>query len=211
MQRIPSPPPFSKWLTPLLPYLAVGSGIFLFRNAWTALLGFHLAIILSLVLARPGLPIQVLFRSNHIYWVLLSIFLSGSVGIFLYFFWSSFGIAGDLSVRLAALGLSSSSWIPFIAYFALVNPFLEEYFWRGYLGSATRIPHLSDFVYAGFHAMIITGSMSMASVVSSLTVLVLAGWFWRQIARKDGGLLAAVLGHMAADFTILLTVYRMSL
>ena len=33
------------------------------------------------------------------------------------------------------------------------------------------------------------------------------GWFWRQISREDEGLLAAVLGHMAADFSILFAVY----
>jgi len=38
-------------------------------------------------------------------------------------------------------------------------------------------------------------------------LLILAGWFWRQIAREDQGLLAPVLGHMAADFTILMAVY----
>jgi hypothetical protein len=52
--------------------------------------------------------------------------------------------------------------------------------------------------------------MQSAAIVYSLIVLVLAGWFWRQLARIDGGLLAPVLGHMAADFTILMAVYRMS-
>jgi membrane protease YdiL (CAAX protease family) len=201
----------SKWFTPLLPYLAVGLGLFWFRSAWAGLLGFHLAILFSLLFAKSRLPVNILFTSSRLRWVVLSVFLSGSVGIFLYFFWSSFGIARDLSVHIAALGLHSSNWIAFIAYFSLVNPFIEEYFWRGYLGSVTQNLHLSDFVYAGFHAMIIVGSMPVASVIYSLTVLVLAGWFWRQLARADGGLLAAVLGHMAADLTILVTVYRMSL
>jgi hypothetical protein len=44
----------------------------------------------------------------------------------------------------------------------------------------------------------------------ALTLLVLAGWFWRQIYREDKGLLAPALGHMAADFTILLAVYSMA-
>ena len=44
-------------------------------------------------------------------------------------------------------------------------------------------------------------------IVYSIAVLILAGWFWRQIARADGGLRAPVLGHMAADFSILTAVY----
>ncbi|HEX5808781.1 MAG TPA: hypothetical protein VFY25_08965 [Anaerolineales bacterium] len=47
-------------------------------------------------------------------------------------------------------------------------------------------------------------------IVYSLIVLVAAGWFWRQLARIDEGLLAPVLGHMAADLTILLAVYQRS-
>jgi membrane protease YdiL (CAAX protease family) len=205
-----APASLRKWLTPLLPYLAVGIGVFWFRNAWIALLGFHAAIILTLWLARSQFPLKTLFKSNNIRWVLLSILLSGSGGVFLYLFWTSFGITGDLSAHITALGLDSSTWIPFIAYFSLVNPFVEEYFWRGYLGSPTKSLSPSDFIYAGFHAMILAGNVKVLSILYSLIVLVLAGWFWRQVAREDRGLLAPVLGHMAVDFTILVTVYWMS-
>jgi membrane protease YdiL (CAAX protease family) len=189
----------------------VGLGLFWFRNAWAALLGFHFAILLALLLGKPQLPVKTLFKSNQIRWVVLSIFLSGSVGIFLYLFWSTFRVAGDLSAHVAALGLNTSNWLAFLAYFSLVNPFLEEYYWRGYLGSPTKKLYISDLVYAGFHGMILAGSMPVLSIVYSMTLLVLAGWFWRQLAREDGGLLAPVLGHMAADFTILMAVYRMAL
>ncbi len=202
---------FPKWLTPLLPYLAVGLGLFWFRNAWAALLGFHIAIALALWLAKQQFPIKILFKSNHIRWVAISVLLSGSVGIFLYLFWPRFGVASDFPTHVEALGLNSSNWAVFIAYFSLVNPFMEECFWRGYLGSAAKCLYLSDFVYAGFHGMILAGSVSVISILCSLTILVLAGWFWRQLARESGGLLAPVLGHMAADFTILMTIYRMSL
>ena len=97
--------------------------------------------------------------------------------------------------------------MPFIAYFALVNPFVEETFWRGYLGSDTRSLHVSDLLYAGFHGLILLGKVRAGSILFALLVLMLAGWFWRQIFREDRGLLAPVLGHMAADLPILLAVY----
>ena len=113
--------------------------------------------------------------------------------------------------RLEILGLTGSTWPGFIAYFALVNPFLEEYFWRGFLGNYTYSLYVSDFLYAGFHALILVGKVQTISILGSLITLILAGWFWRQIAREDQGLLAPVLGHMAADFTILLAVYQMTI
>lgn len=196
-----------KWIAPALAYLAVGLGLFQFQSAWGALLGFHVAIIGSLLIARPKIPITILFKNNNPKWIFLSVLPCGGSGVMLYLFWERFGIAADISAQLAALGLNPHTWIPFIAYFALANPFIEEYFWRGYLGKPTRRSHISDFLYAGFHALILIGRVRFGSIVFALAVLTLAGWFWRQIAREGEGLLAPVLGHMAADFTILTAVY----
>lgn len=196
-----------KWFTPLLPYLAVAIGIFWVQNAFAALLGFHLAIILSLLLAGSQVPVNVLFKSRDIRWVILSVLLCGSSGISLYLFWTYFDVVGNLSAHIGSFGLTSSTWPFFITYFVLVNPLIEEYFWRGYLGSPTRRLYPSDFLYSGFHGLILMGKIQTVAVLYSLIVLVLAGWFWRQIARADEGLLAPVLGHMAADFTILMTIY----
>lgn len=188
-------------------YLAVGVGIFLFHSAWGALAGFHAAILLSLSIARPNIPIAVLLKSTKTKWILSSVLLCGSSGVGLYYLWGIFGFADDLSAQVQALGLTSSTWLPFIAYFTLVNPFVEEYFWRGYLGSDTKMPHVSDFVYSGFHVLVLIGKVQTGSILFGLSMLALAGWFWRQVTREDRGLLASVLGHMAADFTILLAVY----
>jgi hypothetical protein len=200
-----------KWLTPILPYLAVAIGLFWAQNAWFALLGFHFAIILALLRARSSVPVRILFKSNDIRWVALSILLCGSSGISLYFFWSYFGIVSDLPAHIKSYDLTRLTWPLFITYFVLINQWIEEYFWRGYLGSPTRGLFPSDFLYAGFHALILMNKMQIGAVIYSLIVLVLAGWFWRQLARIDGGLLASVLGHMAADFTILMAVYWSSI
>ena len=200
-----------KWFTPLLPYLAVGIGVFWLQNALAALLGFHAAIVLSLLLARSSVPLKVLFKSKNIRRVILNVLVCGSSGISLYFLWPYLGAIDDLPGQMELFGLTRASWPLFITYFVLVNPLIEEYFWRGYLGSPTSRLYPSDFLYAGFHGLILMNKVQTGAVLSSLGVLVLAGWFWRQLARVDEGLLAPVLGHMAADFTILMAVYRMSM
>jgi membrane protease YdiL (CAAX protease family) len=200
-----------KWSTPVLPYLAVIAGMFWFRNAWIGLLGFHLGIVVSVLLARSHMPVGVLFQGSNLRWSILSILVCGSSGLSLYFYWSSIGVVSDLPARLEAFGLNRSTWPAFISYFVLVNPLMEEYFWRGYLGSPTQGLYGSDFLYAGFHAFILIDHIKAASIFYSLIILIVAGWFWRQLARLDHGLLAPVLGHMAADLMILLVIYRMSL
>ena len=196
-----------KWIAPLTVYSAVAVGLFQFQSAWGALFGFHVAIVGSLLIARPKIPVSILFKNQNYKWILLSTLLCGSSGVMLYLFWKYFGIAPDLSTQLAVLGLNPQTWILFIAYFALTNPFIEEYFWRGYLGSPIKNLHISDFLYAGFHGLILINKVPTWAILFALGTLVIAGWLWRQIQREDEGLLAPVLGHMAADLTILSVIF----
>ena len=199
-----------KWVAPLTAYVTVAAGILLARSAWGALLAFHIVIIASLILAKPDIPPSSLLLSKDKKWITLSILLCGSSGISLYFLRSTFGIAQDFSAQIQSIGLSSSTWPIFIAYFSLINPFVEEYFWRGYLGSPARGFHIYDAVYAGYHGFLLIGKVPPSSIIFGFALLTLVGWFWRQVTRQDEGLFASVLGHMAADFSILMALYRMS-
>jgi hypothetical protein len=195
-----------KWLSPILASLAIWIGLFWLHSAWGALLGFQVVIIISLLIHRPNIPIASLLKSKNIKWIILSVLLCGSSGIILYFLWPVFGVADDLPAQLQSLGLTSFTWPAFIAYFSLVNPLIEEYFWRGFLGSSSKKLHTNDLVYAGYHALVLWGKVHPFSIIFAVTILTLIGWSWRQIAREDDGLFAPVLGHMAADFSIMLCV-----
>ncbi len=93
------------------------------------------------------------------------------------------------------------------AYFSLINPLLEEYFWRAFLGSDTKGFYIGDLLYAGYHALVLINKVSYFTIIFSIACLTFVGWLWRKIKREDDGLLAPVLGHMAADISILTAVY----
>jgi len=198
-----------KWIAPVLAYLAVGVGLFTFHSAWETLLGYHAVIVLSLLIAKPDIPLRILTKSKNSKWIFLSVIFCGSSGIALYFLQGILGFTSDFPAQVASLGLNASNWGWFIAYFSLVNPWIEEYFWRGYLGNKEKSLQISDLLFAGFHGLILIDKVPTRSIVLALSILLLAGWFWRQLMRNDEGLLAPVLGHMAADFTILMAVYKM--
>lgn len=136
-----------------------------------------------------------------------SISLCSLGGFSLYLLWDALGIAADLSAKILALGLDDKLRFGFVVYFSLINPFMEEYFWRGALGSSSKSFYIGDLVYAGFHALILWDKAHILSIVLAISVLTFIGWFWRQVYRRDGSLLAPALGHMAADFSILFVVF----
>ncbi len=201
----------TKWLTPILPYLAVWAGLFLLKSAWLALVLFHLAIVLPLLFIKTKPPLGILFAGVNIKSILGSVILCGASGVGLYFLWDVLGLVRDLPAQVAALGLNRITWIPFITYFTLVNPLVEDYYWRGFLGSDMTSLYIGDIIFAGYHALILVNKVPFTSVLFALACLTFVGWFWRQLKRRDGGLLAAVLGHMAADLSILMVVYLMTI
>ena len=96
-----------KWIAPALAYLAVFLGLFAFHSAWAALLGFHAAILGSLWIARPNIPLSILLKNSNKKWIAVSLLVCGSSGFALFFLWNVFGIASDLPAQVEALGLNA--------------------------------------------------------------------------------------------------------
>ncbi|KAA0280352.1 MAG: CPBP family intramembrane metalloprotease [Chloroflexi bacterium] len=197
----------SKWFAPIPPYLAIWIGLFLFKNSWAALIGFHLAILIVLFILRPHLPLSTFLRNADKRLLIFTLVLCALSGPGLYLLRNVLGISANLRMQLAELGLSGDVWVGFILYFSVVNPIIEEYFWRGALGSDIRTFHSIDFVYAGYHAMVLWNKTSFFSMGLTIFSLTCMGWLWRQIYRLDDSLLTPVLGHAVADLSILLAVF----
>lgn len=193
----------------ILPYLTVAFEMMILRSAWGALIGFHLGLIPLLLsnwkrthplLAPISLP------------VLIPVAFAGlAAGIGLWLAWPLMEIPVDFPARISALGLRKDTWLPFITYFTLVNPFLEEIYWRGILGSDSCLPQPVDFLFAGYHIIIMALFVTPLWVLIGFLILTGVGWLWRQVSRHTKSLLPAALFHMLADFSILIVLYLKSL
>jgi hypothetical protein len=189
------------------PYLAVWAGLFLFQNAWLAMFGLHIAILLVLAFSHPNVSAAILFKSRNIKWIIFNILFCSVSGIVLHYLLPWFVSSANLTAQLSKLGLNRFNLPVFIAYFSLVNPVIEEYFWRVSLGNETKGFYIGDLLYAGYHVIVLINQVPILMTLLAMVCLTFIGWFWRQVKREDGGSLAPVLGHMAADLSVMLAVY----
>lgn len=190
----------------ILPYLAVFLGMIIWRSAWGALLGFHLALLPLLVTRRQTYSPRFLAPVS-LKLILPVAFAGLSAGLGLWLIWPSAGLPADYPARVAALGLTGLAWPFFIAYFALVNPWLEEPYWRAVFSSPSPSPALVDFLFAGYHLIILSLFVGPLWMLLAFVILSTASWFWRQVSRYTGSLVPAALSHLLADFSILLVLY----
>ena len=132
----------------LVPYITVGIGLLLLKNVWVAMIGYHLAMLVILFLDRGSIAFRpVLSRGNYkILMVTTAMGVSG--GLLLYLLWPLLGISNTINLNIQNMGLNASSWPFFIAYFILVNGWLEELYWRVYLGSNSKMITLGDVLFA---------------------------------------------------------------
>ena len=196
------------WAVPV--YAAIFIGMNVLPNAWVALLGFHLTLIVPLLFWRT-LP-TCLLRPVSPALLLAMAFIGLLAGAGLWLLWPSLGVSGHYRAQLAALGLTGTlPWAVFIGYFSLANPWLEEAFWRDALASPARGPALVDFLYAGYHLIILASFVGPFWLLVALLILAATGWFWRAVTRLTGSLLPGVVCHMLADFAIVWVLYQKSL
>ena len=198
---------FVRLFRPLLPYLAVGLGLFAFHNVWVAILAYHAGVATVVLLAKLVVPFQTFLKSTDYKLLLLSAAIGAGGGILLYLLWPLLSVPPDINTYLRSIGLTGTAWPYFIVYYILVNPILEEYYWRGLLGSSAKRPVMNDLLFAGYHLVVLSGKIGVPWLVVVLLAICGAAWYWRQISRLTEGLLAATISHMVADITVILTIY----
>jgi len=198
--------PVKKIISPLVPYITVGIGLLVFHNAWAAMLSYHLCMLVLILLSGSGIRIKHILHSKK-YWIPLTMGLAGAgSGALLYVMWPLFSFPDSINSYIRSVGLNEQTWPVFIIYFVLVNPWIEEYYWRDYLTSPSRGLAVNDLFFAGYHLIVLAGYMANIWLIVLFVVLTAGAWLWRQMNRLNGGLLASVLSHFTADMTVMLVV-----
>jgi len=187
----------------IVPYIAVVVGMYLARSVWIAFWLYEAGMVAVLAHERQWFRLRDLWRSK-------SAALAGAAvatlvaGPVLY----ALAVAGDIGPRLAeataVFGPSAGAWPLFIACFCLTNPWLEELYWRGYLGEASTRWSWRDVLFAGYHPLFLVPFVGWWWALAAFVLLVVVARLWRQAARLGGGLLVPVISHFAADLSILL-------
>lgn len=190
------------------PYLAVLVGIYRSENGFLAVVLYHLILLICIVALDKSNPFTRLLQGYHRY--LGPLCIGGLLpGILILFLWPSLTTGRiKLSCFLFTLRFDETLFIIFALYVCLVNPILEESFWRGCFTPGTLMPNYIDAFFAGFHLLIISRLVKLPYMVCAFLGLAFVGWFFRLIYRHTGGLLIPWLTHLIADAAILFAVWK---
>ncbi len=190
----------------ILPYIAVYAGIHVFQNAWVALFGFHLALLPGIIIQSNAIPHKMIRKvSFRIMVPLMGMGLLAGIAALLVYFIT--GVPHHLGAELIKLGITSANWLLFVVYFILVNPWLEELYWRSCFGSTTRLPAFEDLFFAGYHLIILSSFVGTGWLWVTFILLSFVGWLWRQVTDLTCSLIPATLSHFTADFSLVLALY----
>jgi membrane protease YdiL (CAAX protease family) len=172
------------------------------------MLSYHLTMGIALLIdTSRRVELKAILRSRNYKLPLIMALFGAAGGVVMYLLWPYLQVPDGIGDYLRTIGLSQDSWPFFLVYFVLVNPIMEELFWRGYLGSLKRGLVFNDFMFAGYHALILTGKMGIIWLSVIMLTLLGGAWLWRQVNRLGGGLMCSIVSHATADLSIMLVMF----
>lgn len=180
----------------LAPYFAVGIFWCIFKNAWLAILTYHLQILLwndksTFDELKP-------FKVKYILLALPTIV----AGLLLYILLPYISHV-ELETWLSNYQLSSLSILVLIPYFGLIHPLFEQLHWSK-LRKASKLSH---FMFAGYHMIVLASLLKLPWLILCFVLLTLASFIWQKMENMSKTLAVPVLSHILADFGVILVTY----
>ncbi len=196
----------------ILPYLAVAIGLYMLQSAWAAIGGYHLGMLLLLmIVACPPVPVKSKWPMHLRYLVGFNMGGSLLAGVFVYFLWPWLAMLSteELVPFLSGWSLGPANWPVFVVYFCLINPWLEELYWRHWLSQAGHPTLETSIWFAGYHGLVLLPLLHGWAIILALIILIIVGWWWTKIIQLGGSLLGPTACHIAADVSIILAVNQL--
>ena len=114
-----------------------------------------------------------------------------------------------LRALLLAWGFIGPGEIFLVLVLLLLNPVLEEVYWRGYMfeklrakGSAFSAVTVSATFYTLYHVLTVMQLFVVAYALVAVIPVLIAGLFWGYIRERTGSITATIIGHGLADLGI---------
>jgi membrane protease YdiL (CAAX protease family) len=98
-------------------------------------------------------------------------------------------------------------WNLFVGYSLLINPFAEEWFWRGFVCLRYGVFY-SAAGFAIMHVIDLTSQLSFFTAAVLSAPIFCAGFFWSLWRSRSGNLWPCVITHIGIDLAILLALQR---
>jgi hypothetical protein len=192
----------------LSPYVGVIIGLYIFRNAFLAIMIYHAGIILSLVFVKSDYNFRDLFRFKSRILLVLSVLICLLAGIAILILWDFIKPAKlDLLYTMTELGLIGI-WKPiFLIYFSVIHPFLEESYWRFHLPSSEKFISFDDLFFALYHTLVLHFFLKSWAVILCFVGLFFIAAGWRYLKERRGDNFVVLLSHAVADFSIMSAVF----
>jgi len=199
---------FAKYAAASSPYLAVVLGLYVFKNVFFALAIYYSAIVFFIVTnGGKGLLKSILSGWNFSAAAGSAIVCACSGGA-IFLLWPYAKLENvNLVSTLAEYGLSGAACYIFVGVSTIVNPLLEELFWRGCFENEPAKPAFIDVVFAGYHVLALVLVIKMPIALLGFVVLFAVSWCLRFMRHKLGGLAVPYVAHLTADISIVAGIY----
>jgi len=199
---------FGKYAAASSPYVAVVLGLYVFKNVFFALAIYYSAITFFIVTKGGKGLLRTIFSGWNSCATAGSAIVCASCGVVIFLLWPYAKLENvNLTSTLAEYGLSGATCYIFVAVATILNPFIEELFWRGCFQNESTRPALIDVFFAGYHVLALVLVIKVPITILAFVVLFSASWWLRFMKDKHGGLAVPYIAHLAADVSIVSGIY----